>query len=586
MDTTTPPHRDRGSPVKRSLRRHQHSSQAGAGESAIAPQPPTEPIAPQPPTEPIAPSSEQQERPSPGAAVDLLVAVLDSVDATVFHNPANEAFVSLLINDRRETWSAAGDELSNWLQHQYYNQTRRPLPEQALKDVVALITARARFDGPTHDVYRRVAALPGMIVLDLSNRTRDVVIITPDGWTISHESPVCFDRSGTSALPLPSRGRSIEDLKSFVNTDGEGFALVVGFLLGVLRGRGPYSLLVLGGEQGSAKSTASRVCRALVDPQSPALRAAPKNEADLMIAAQRNAVLCFDNLSNMPTWLSDALCRLATGGGSGARKLYSDKNEVVMEAMRPVILNGIETLAVRGDLADRSSIVTLNPILDSDRETEAEFGVRFDECHSGILGALLDAAVAGLANEQKIRLPRLPRMADFVRWVCACERGLPQPEGTFMRAFVGSRESADRTLLESHTISRPIFNLCQRTWRGTATELLQAIGPAPQSSRLDWPKNARELADQIRRIAPSMRRLGYEIISGLREGHNRTRIIVLRRVVGDTSSSPSPIDSSASSASSAIGDPLTMDTAGEFGADHADHADDVNADEPGKIIRR
>ena len=62
-------------------------------------------------------------------------------------------------------------------------------------------------------------------------------------------------------------------------------------------------------------------------------------------------------------WLSDALCRLATGGGFGTRQLYSDDEESLFEARRPVLLNGIEEVAVRGDLLDRSLIVTLSPIL-------------------------------------------------------------------------------------------------------------------------------------------------------------------------------------------------------------------------------
>ena len=33
-------------------------------------------------------------------------------------------------------------------------------------------------------------------------------------------------------------------------------------------------------------------------------------------------------------WLSDALCRLATGGGFATRELYSNEDEVIFDALR------------------------------------------------------------------------------------------------------------------------------------------------------------------------------------------------------------------------------------------------------------
>jgi putative DNA primase/helicase len=51
------------------------------------------------------------------------------------------------------------------------------------------------------------------------------------------------------------------------------------------------------------------------------LRALPRSERDLAIATGNAWVLAFDNLSGIRDWLSDALCRLATGGGFATRQL-------------------------------------------------------------------------------------------------------------------------------------------------------------------------------------------------------------------------------------------------------------------------
>jgi hypothetical protein len=57
----------------------------------------------------------------------------------------------------------------------------------------------------------------------------------------------------------------------------------------------------------------------------------------------------------LPHWLSDALCRLATGGSFAVRQLYTDDEEVLFEASRPILLNGIEDVICRPDLGDGRS---------------------------------------------------------------------------------------------------------------------------------------------------------------------------------------------------------------------------------------
>ena len=192
--------------------------------------------------------------------------------------------------------------------------------------------------------------------------------------------------------------------------------LCVAWLLAALRDTGPYPLLVLTGEWGSAKSTAARLLRSLADPASPSIRGMPKDERDAVIAARRQRVLVYDNLSGLATWLSDVLCRIATGAGFGTRALYTDDEEMVFEVSRPVILTGIGNPVVRGDLADRSMVVTLSQIEDSARRTEAEVMVSFEEVRPLIFGALLDGLSEGLRKLSSVRLERLPRMADFCMW--------------------------------------------------------------------------------------------------------------------------------------------------------------------------
>src|SRR5262249_25003092 len=155
------------------------------------------------------------------------------------------------------------------------------------------------------------------------------------------------------------RGGRLSELHPFVNVAAEDWPLLVGWLLAALRGRGPYPVLALHGEQGTAKTTTVRVLRELVDPNEVDVRAQPRDDRDLMLAARNGHVLAFDNLSHLPDWLSDAFCRIATGGGLATRALYSDFDETLFQAKRPLAMNGIAEIALSGDLLDRSLILYL-----------------------------------------------------------------------------------------------------------------------------------------------------------------------------------------------------------------------------------
>ncbi len=156
----------------------------------------------------------------------------------------------------------------------------------------------------------------------------------------------------------------------------------------------------------------------------------------------------FDNLSSVPDWLSDAFCRIATGGGFKTRRLYRDTEEISLQVCRPQILNGIEDLATRDDLRDRGILFELPVILGQRRKPEREFWAEFDEARPRILGALLDAASTALREQSHVDVEELPRMADFATWVIGAEKGLSWQPGTFLDAYEQNRRDAIALVLE------------------------------------------------------------------------------------------------------------------------------------------
>ena len=254
---------------------------------------------------------------------------------------------------------------SAWLRERYFQEFDGGAPNnEAFQTAIRTIAARARFQGPACEVYRRVGSEAGRLYLDLCNDAWQAIEIDATGWRLVDRPAVRFIRTRhICALPEPERGGEITALRTFLNlASDDDFNLAIAWLLAALRPTGPYPVLALTGEQGSAKSTCAQMLRALVDPHEAALRAPPRNEHELFIAARNAHVLAFDNLSTVPAWLSDALCRLSTGAGFAARKLYTDDEESVISAARPVILNGIDAVVTRGDLADRALVLTLKAI--------------------------------------------------------------------------------------------------------------------------------------------------------------------------------------------------------------------------------
>jgi hypothetical protein len=402
---------------------------------------------------------------------------------------------------------------------------------QALTETLGAIESRAQFGPYVHDVHVRIAGHDGAVYLDLADDAWRAVEITRDGWRLIVDPPVKFRRpKGMLALPAPTTGGTLDGLREFLNLrDGDQYALVIGWLVAAARPRGPYPVLVLGGEHGAAKSTTAEVFRRLIDPNAAMLRAKPRDVRDVMIAASNGWIVALDNLSDIESWLSDALCRLATGGGFATRELYSDTDEIIFDAQRPVILNGIEEIVTRSDLLDRGVLLDLPAIEETRRRHAREFWATFAVARPRLLGALLDAVACSLAREDTVKLPRLPRMADFALTVTAASPALGWSDHYFLGIYDANRGAAHEIALDASPIAASVCELAGRgNWRGTASELLSRLSEiADETTRKarGWPENGRAMSGALRRIVSNLRQVGVGVVFGLREARTGRRLI-------------------------------------------------------------
>ena len=453
-------------------------------------------------------------------------------EAELFHDPDGESYATVEVGGHRETHHLKSKGYRSWLRHKYYVEEKKRLEEigkpeesptvpraQVINDALAQLEAICQFEGAEYEVHVRVAEHEGAIYVDLADERWRAVRIESSGWRVVSDPPVKFVRAkGMLPLPQPVAGtEGAQKLRALLNIkDEDSWRLLLAWLVAAFRPNRPFVVLILQGEQGSAKSTVERILRALVDPSTAPLRTTPRNEHDLYIASTSSWVVAYDNISSLPQWLSDAICKLSTGGGFSTRTLYENREQELFDAIRPVILNGITDVATRPDLLDRSIILRMPHIEEKDRKPESVIWEELDKAAPEVLGFLFDAVSSALNNLPATKLEKLPRMADFALWVTAAEKALGWEAGGFLKAYNDNRGDANRQDLETSPVAAAVWRFMKDhdEWRGTATELYQQLGSAATEEMRRskaWPAAPNSLGGEMKRLAPALRGVGIEV---------------------------------------------------------------------------
>lgn len=385
-----------------------------------------------------------------------------------------------------------------------------------LRKFIDIKSAQLSVNGETAPVFRRVGRLGNSYFLDLCHDGK-VVEITTNGWrVVKNPEGVYFVRSGSAeeALPTPTPGGDVMALQLVANVSPEMLKLLLVYLVCALRPGFPFVVLVIEGEAGSGKSTLARILKYLIDPSRELIRAMPATERDFAVFAHNSHLLVIDNVDRVTPNQSDMLCRAATGGGFSARTHYSMTDETVISIQRPVIITGIDGVVERADMADRVALLQLERVSDESRRTEADLWPVVENIRADVLGGLLDAMVAGLANLHDLALDKLPRMADFARFATAAEAGLPWSQGEALSAYYATRDRLFEQAFEKDRVAVSILRFLTRQaeygefeWEGTVAELLERLEP-PFGGEDRWPTKPSTLGIRITKALPLLRAKG------------------------------------------------------------------------------
>jgi hypothetical protein len=463
------------------------------------------------------PESEGGEETS--TADDLVALVRER--AELFHSEDGTCF-AVIKEPPRKTLNLDTKAFSEWLGFAYYESTEsekgpgRAASETAIRTARMVLAGIAKHIGQEHPAYLRVARHQDAYYLDLGGEDWRAVEIMATGWRVVDQPPVHFWRASTvRPLPLPVPGGTLALLWQYANVPAKVRPLVVACLLEWLRPETPFPILELVGEQGSAKSNTQDKLRRCVDPNSVGLRAAPKSVEDLFVSAGCNWVTSLNNLSRLSAQQQDALCNLATGGGFAGRTLYTNMDETVIEAKRPVILNGIVPVVTAQDLTDRVVHIELPEI--QTYRAEREINEAFDRDWPLILGGLLDLFVMTLSELPNARLERPPRMMDFALLGEAMTLAQSGAPGDFMALYAENRRDSVARSLEASPVAmaiRKIADAHQYPNLPFFDGLMQALLTTLEGHRDGagaWPKSARGLGDVLRRQRPALNQIGITV---------------------------------------------------------------------------
>jgi hypothetical protein len=523
--------------------------------------------------------------PMQGSPANVLIELALN-DCELFHDPEGEGYASFRARhdgggSHRETHKLKSGGFRLWLLHAYYHHTSGAPNSNAMSTALSTLEARARYDGPERVVFVRTAACDDKIYIDLCDKRWRAIEIDANGWRVVNEPCVRFRRSpGMLALPEPEHGDprdGLVKLRALLRIhDEDEFVIVVSCLLAALRGRGPFPVVIFTGEPGATKTTTVKALRSLIDPNSSPVRSPPRTLQDVYVAANAGYVLCFNNLSNLPDWLSDAFCVVTEGSGHSQRALYTDNDESLLFACVPLFLTAVTNIIVQGDLMQRTVFAALAPVPNDERMADEDFHAVLASERPAILGALLSGLSVGLRRLPTLKPSSLPRMATFAKWAMACETAF-WPEGTFAAAYRGNIATGVDDVIDSDKAVSTLrsFMVKRGRWDGTATNLLEALvafvkqsfhdaegeldtaifDPKAQSraeAKLrearekvretlgkDWPSNPRALSGRLKKAGPALRQIGVAIEWPTR--HGEARIITITFSSADPCKFASPL---------------------------------------------
>lgn len=455
-----------------------------------------------------------------GTDVDTLLDILQSFKIDLYLNQVNAVYAVIPNEEHMETWQIKSSAFSEWLQGVFYKEEKRPIKADGIKQVIDILSARAKFETRKQiELYNRVASHEKGIWYDLSNEKWQAIRITVDGWSVENNPPILFERfNHQNGQVLPKENGDINKIFDYINLK-EDHVLFLCWMVSCFVPEIPHAISIIYGEKGAAKSTACEILKMLIDPSVLEHMTLENDQRTLVINLTNHWYLPFDNVSAISSSTSDMLCRAVTGGGVQQRKLCTNAEDYVFKFKRCLSINGINNVATRADLLDRSILFELKRISGKDRKEIREVYENFEKDRESILGGIFDVLSKAMRLYDSVKLESLPRMADFARWGYAIGEALGGYGTEFLDEYKKNQQSRNYEIINLDIVGWLIVQFMEERecWSGYAQELFNQLKEIAERNGIDFrssemPKQPNGLTRRMGAIKSNLEDVGISYV--------------------------------------------------------------------------
>lgn len=443
---------------------------------------------------------------------DVMIELAMDAGDTFFHDELNEKYVAIESDGNPIVHKISSQDYKSFLVKRFFKETKKAPSKDSINQAVGVLEALAQYDGEMINVSKRCTERDNAIYYDLGDKNWTFIKITKDGWEIDNSGHILFTRRKTmkeQVMPEKYEDISIINKHYRFKTEEDKILHTVSTVTKFLNIGNP--IVVYHGEKGASKTTTMRMDRSIVDPSARDVISMPKSATDLSLVLHNNYLPCFDNIDTISAEKSDILCTAATGGGFSRRKLYTDDEETIYEYKVPVILNGINVVATRPDLLDRSLLLGLERIPEDERKEESEVWKDFNDDKPKMLGAIFSIISKAIRIYPDVKLDKLGRMADFTRWGYAIAEVCGIGGEIFLKAYLDNQSKANDEAVNSNPIAVAIIRLMETTqcFEGTPSKLLDTLSVIAEEEKIDiksrrWVKEPNVLMRKLNELKSNL----------------------------------------------------------------------------------
>ncbi len=458
-----------------------------------------------------------------------IIELVEDAQHELFRDQFKRAYVAVQTESSRHVYLVESRAYKDFLASKLYVEQKKAAHPQALDSAISVLAAQAKYDGKEIELYNRVAETKSVLWYDLSDDSGRAVMITEKGYSVIEQPPILFrPYAHQKAQVLPSTPKEADAslLLKYVNLREPEKRLLLVWIVACFIPDIPHPVLNFFGPQGSSKSVLAEMIKRIVDPSQMETSSLPLTENDLIQHLDHHWLSCFDNLQKLKNEYSDALCRATTGSGHSKRELFKNDDDFIYSFRRCMILNGINLVATKPDLLDRSITFQFQRISERQRKTLKTIKQEFDDDLPRILGGIFQALskVLGAKNEP---LSELPRMADFALVACAIAESLGIPRAEFLDSYNGNIAQQHEQALHEDAVGIVVWEVMKKKpiIKGTPTEVYTELTKAADKAEVEaWPRSPQTLTRRLNELETNFREIGIRINHGKTDGERWTII--------------------------------------------------------------